>query len=147
MRTGIAVLRCGLNRDARYGAGGNILAIELMEAYGCRVPVVSGDGMILSAVPSASALIGTSVREYGTDRVAVDKNNVAEDFFTLRNRLAGAISQKFLTYRVKIAIYGDFPAYAGEAFGNRAIFKLGQTKEVQPGRNFPPETKYGFQRK
>ena len=91
------------------------MEIELIEENGKRIPVISGGGVILSDVSTAVDLIGRLSWEYCADRAAINKKNIAEEFFTLRNRLAGEILQKFSTYRIKIAIYGDFSGYTSEA--------------------------------
>ena len=45
---------------------------------------------------------------------AIDKAAVSEDFFRLSTGIAGEILQKFVNYRVKLAIYGDFSGYASK---------------------------------
>lgn len=91
------------------------MEIELIEENGKRIPVISGGEAILSDVSTAVDLIGRLSWEYRADRAAINKKNIAEEFFTLRNRLAGEILQKFSTYRIKIAIYGDFSGCTSEA--------------------------------
>ena len=44
----------------------------------------------------------------------MSKEAVAEDFFILRTRLAGDILQKFINYKMKIAIYGDYSNYTSK---------------------------------
>jgi PadR family transcriptional regulator AphA len=41
--------------------------------------------------------------EYGTNRLLIDASHLAPDFFDLKTGLAGAVLQKFATYRVKTA--------------------------------------------
>ena len=38
----------------------------------------------------------------------LDKRAVCEDFFILSTGLAGEILQKFINYRFKLAVYGDY---------------------------------------
>ncbi|MBQ7914427.1 MAG: DUF4180 domain-containing protein, partial [Clostridia bacterium] len=52
--------------------------------------------------------------EVGTNLIAIDKNAVAEDFFTLSRGLAGEILEKFITYQAKIAIWGDYSRYTSK---------------------------------
>ena len=44
----------------------------------------------------------------------VDKAAVAEDFFILSTGLAGEILEKFIQYRIKMAVYGDFSCYTSK---------------------------------
>jgi len=40
---------------------------------------------------------------------------ICEDFFRLKTGLAGEILQKFVNYRMKIAIVGDFSIYTSKS--------------------------------
>ena len=52
--------------------------------------------------------------ETGCERMAVAKSAVQEEFFILSTRLAGDILQKFINYRKKIAIFGNFSRYTSK---------------------------------
>lgn len=91
------------------------MKIETVTINNKTIAVISDENLILTDVQSALDLIGTIGFEYRVNRVVIDKNNITEDFFTLRNQLAGDILQKFSTYQVKIAIVGDFSMYTSEA--------------------------------
>ncbi|WP_374936738.1 DUF4180 domain-containing protein [Streptomyces sp. Ru71] len=43
----------------------------------------------------------------GAQLVAVPVERVPEEFFRLRSGLAGAVMQKFVTYRIRLAVVGD----------------------------------------
>ncbi|MDE6357192.1 MAG: DUF4180 domain-containing protein, partial [Eubacteriales bacterium] len=49
------------------------------------------------------------------NKICLSKNLIIEDFFDLKTGLAGEILQKFITYKFKIAIYGDFSQYTSKA--------------------------------
>ena len=51
--------------------------------------------------------------EMGASRIALDKRAVCEDFFILSTGLAGEILQRFINYRFKFAIYGDYSRCTG----------------------------------
>lgn len=78
------------------------------------VVVATDEKPLLADVPSALELMATAQYEYGCSRIAVAKEAVAEDFFILSTRLAGEILQKFVTYRIKLAIFGDFSQYTSK---------------------------------
>jgi uncharacterized protein YdaL len=43
---------------------------------------------------------------------------VCIDFFDLKNGLAGKILQKFSTYRIRLAIIGDFSVYTSKSLSD-----------------------------
>ena len=51
----------------------------------------------------------------GYDRIIIHEKNIIPTFFDLKNGMAGEILQKFSTYRVRLAIVGDFDKYPGQA--------------------------------
>ena len=50
--------------------------------------------------------------ETGCSRIAIDKKLVCGDFFIIR--LAGEILQKLMSYRVNMAVYGDYSRYTSK---------------------------------
>ena len=66
---------------------------------------------VITDVQTALDLIMTAQYETGSACLAVPQEAVAEAFFSLRTGLAGEILQKFVNYRVKLAILGDFQSY------------------------------------
>ena len=69
---------------------------------------------MITDVGTAPELIMTVKYEAGTNLIAIDKNSVAENFFILSCGLAGEILEKFITYKAKIAIYGDYSGYTSK---------------------------------
>ncbi|WP_335582436.1 DUF4180 domain-containing protein [Candidatus Formimonas warabiya] len=63
---------------------------------------------------SALDLIATVRYETGCDRMALNKGAITEEFFRLSTGLAGEILQKFVNYRLKFAIIGDFSCYSSK---------------------------------
>ncbi|MBQ9120862.1 MAG: DUF4180 domain-containing protein [Clostridia bacterium] len=87
---------------------------EKITQNGKTVAVVTSEGKVITDVQSALDLIMTAKYEIGTNRIAIDKNAVIEDFFILSRGLAGEILEKFITYQAKIAIYGDYSGYTSK---------------------------------
>ncbi len=90
------------------------MEIQLFTRNGQSVALVSGDGARIFDVQSALDLMASVRYEADCDRIALSKEAVAEDFFILRTRLAGDILQKFINYKMKIAIYGDYSNYTSK---------------------------------
>ncbi|WP_330623432.1 DUF4180 domain-containing protein [Acetoanaerobium pronyense] len=53
--------------------------------------------------------------ETGCDSVILNKSALSEEFFDLKTSLAGDVLQKFINYRMKIAIIGDFSVYTSNS--------------------------------
>jgi hypothetical protein len=51
----------------------------------------------------------------GADKMIFRKENITEDFFDLKTRLAGEILQKFSNYRCRLAIIGNFDTYTSKS--------------------------------
>ena len=90
------------------------MKIECLKNREMDVAVVSSDEKVIVDVQSALDLVMTVKYETGVSRIVMDKNLVCEDFFILRTGVAGEILQKFINYRVKAAIYGDYSRYTSK---------------------------------
>lgn len=78
------------------------------------VAVVSGDQAELTSPQAALDLAMRVKYEAGVSRLAIDKRVLEEDFFILSTGAAGEILQKFVNYRVKAAIFGDYSRYTSK---------------------------------
>lgn len=85
--------------------------IETIVQNGVRIAVVRCDAPIMKDVTSALDFVMSVKVETGCERIAVNKESLVSDFFVLSTGLAGEILQKFTTYRIKFAIYGDLTQY------------------------------------
>ena len=90
------------------------MKLEAITGKNTTIAVVSSDEVVIRDVQSALDLIMTVKYEAGTDRIAINKEAVSEEFFILSSGLAGDILQKFINYRVKVAIYGDYSGYTSK---------------------------------
>lgn len=63
------------------------------------------------------------------DKIILHKPNLTPDFFDLKNGLAGEILQKFSTYRIRLAIVGDFSGYTSKSL-NDFIYESNNARQV-----------------
>ncbi|MCC8434884.1 DUF4180 domain-containing protein [Brevibacillus sp. M2.1A] len=89
--------------------------ITKIEAGGKNIAIVSGGEVIIEDVQSALDLIATVHYQADSERIILNKSLLNESFFDLKTRLAGEILQKFINYRVKVAIVGDFSVYTSKS--------------------------------
>lgn len=90
------------------------MQMKTIQKNNCTIAVVEGDAPLITDAQSALDLMATVRYEVECNRVALCKEAVAEDFFRLSTGLAGEILQKFVNYRMKIALIGDFSSYTSK---------------------------------
>ncbi len=90
------------------------MTIETVQRGGHSIAVVHADEPVITDVSSALDVMMSVRYETGCDRMALPKEAVTEDFFILSRGLAGEILQKFINYRMKIAIWGDYSRYTSK---------------------------------
>lgn len=78
--------------------------------HGTRVLLCAADGGTLATEQDAVDLIGAAVG-HRADLVVVPVARLDERFFTLRTGVAGALVQKFATYRRRLAVVGDISGH------------------------------------
>ena len=88
--------------------------IEHLNIDGMDIAVISSDETVITDVQSALDLAMTVKYETGAANIVIGKKLICEDFFILSTKLAGEILQKFINYRVKMAVYGDYSRYTSK---------------------------------
>jgi hypothetical protein len=88
--------------------GGPRLAMpdDLQHINGTAVLMCAPDGTKVRGDRDALDIIGEAAHR-GADWVAIPTSRFDDDFFRLRTRIAGEIIQKFVNYRLGVAIVGD----------------------------------------
>ena len=75
--------------------------------------IVAND-IVISDLQSAVDLMMTVKYETGIKNIAISKNLIIGKFFILSSGIAGEILQKFIDYRFRVAIYGDYSKYTSK---------------------------------
>ena len=91
------------------------MKIEKVEIDGFNIAVVRSSEILICDVQSALDLMATVQYEVDCNRIVINKGLLSHSFFDLKTRLAGEILQKFINYRVKVAIFGDFSVYTSQS--------------------------------
>lgn len=76
------------------------------ERSGIRVLRLDEDGDPISTPDDASDLVGTAWSHRAT-MIVVPVERLDPEFFDLRSGIAGAITQTFVNYRLRLAVIGD----------------------------------------
>lgn len=97
------------------------------QTYGDSNPVahIIDDGVLIHDGQSALDLLANAHYSTNSNRFIITKESIDESFFDLRSGLAGEVMQKFINYRCKLAIVGDFSAYTSKAL-NDFIYECNQ---------------------
>jgi len=105
------------------------VADRVIERQGVAVLVCGDDGPTIAAVQDALDVIGSAFSQ--ADVVAVPVGRLDERFFTLRTGLAGEIMQKFINYRIRLAIVGDISAQVAASTALRdLVFESNRGRHV-----------------
>ncbi|MDF2656254.1 MAG: hypothetical protein K0R19_2728 [Bacillota bacterium] len=91
------------------------MEIETRTINGVKIAVANSSDIIISDVTSAIDFIATVSYETGCAAVILNKEAVSEEFFDLSTKIAGEILQKFVLYRMKLAVVGDFSVYSSKS--------------------------------
>lgn len=94
--------------------GMRTMTIRTIEKNGAIIAAVDSCERLITDVSSALDLIATVHYESGSARIVMPKASIAEAFFVLSSGLAGEVLQKFINYRVKLAIVGDYSKYTSK---------------------------------
>ena len=95
------------------------MADLMQERAGEQVLVCDPDGPPIATERDALDLIGAAF--LGATVVAVPAGRLAPAFFTLGTRFAGEVMQKFVNYRLRLAVVGDISAHLERSGALRAL--------------------------
>lgn len=75
-----------------------------------KIAELISDSTIITNVESGVEILGNLYYD-GFDAIIMKEQNISSDFFDLKTGVAGEILQKFSTYRMRLAVTGDFSTY------------------------------------
>ncbi|MEH0933545.1 DUF4180 domain-containing protein [Micromonospora psammae] len=89
-------------------------ADTLVTLHGRAVLACAPDGPRLCGGDDAMDVIGAALG-HGADLVLLPVRRLAVEFFTLRTGVAGEVVQKFVNYRLRLAVVGDISAHVARS--------------------------------
>ena len=105
------------------------MKVNTITLNGQSVAIIDSGQPVITDTATALDLILSVTHEKQTDRVAIRKEAITEEFFILSSGLAGEILQKFVNYGIKAAIYGDYSRYTSRPLRD-FIYESNQGKTV-----------------
>ncbi|PEM53267.1 DUF4180 domain-containing protein [Bacillus wiedmannii] len=105
------------------------MEIKKVVIGGINIAIIRNEKLLISDVQTALDLMATVQYEVDAKHIIINKSLITESFFDLKTRLAGDILQKFINYRVKIAIIGDFSMYTSKSLKD-FIYECNKGKDI-----------------
>lgn len=90
------------------------MQIEKIKKGNIEIAKIISDNEVITDVQTAVDLMMTVKHEAGIGNIVISKDLITDKFFILSSGLAGEILQKFINYRCRIAIYGDYSKYTSK---------------------------------
>lgn len=91
-----------------------MIDIKIIENNEKKIAIINSTEIIINDEGSALDLAMSIQYEHNCSRIIINKEAMKEDFFKLSTRLAGDIIQKYVTYRITLAIVGDYSEYTSK---------------------------------
>ena len=104
------------------------MKIEVHHINDTNIAEVTSDQTIINTIEDGLDLMG-NIYYQGFDKIMLHEKNITQDFFDLKNGMAGEILQKFSTYRVRLAIVGDFSIYKSKSL-NDFIYESNKGRHI-----------------
>ena len=79
-----------------------------------KIAEVVSDHIVIANAQDGLDLLGNLYYQ-DFDNIIIHENNIAPEFFDLKNGIAGEILQKFSNYRIRLVIVGDFRKYQSKS--------------------------------
>lgn len=86
----------------------------VVKRHGVAVLECAADGPPIGSEADATDLVGQALGAH-VEMVAIPVARLAPEFFTLASGVAGAVVQKFVTYRLRLAVVGAISARLAES--------------------------------
>lgn len=104
------------------------MRIETHRIGQAKVAEIQAEGLVLTSVEDGLSLLGDLYYQ-GFDKIILHEENIVPEFFDLKTKLAGEVLQKFVQYRMPLALVGDFSKYASKSLRD-FIYECNQGRQV-----------------
>jgi hypothetical protein len=88
--------------------------INLLDFNGIQIAELTANEIIIHCTQDALDIMGNCTFN-GIHKIIIHQHQLVAEFFDLKTGIAGDILQKFSTYRVQLAIVGDFSKYTSKS--------------------------------
>ena len=95
--------------------------------------LISDDLLIVNPQDTLQLIVDMYYQSY--DRIVVHEKNISPEFFDLKTGLAGEILQKFVNYKMRLVIVGDFEEYSSQSLRD-FIFESNKGRQINFVKSF-----------
>lgn len=93
-----------------------------------KVAIIEHDGIVIGDVQDALDVMANVRYSAECNKILLHQDQLPEEFFELRTKLAGDILQKYTNYGIQLAIVGDFARYGSKSL-NDFIYECNHGKQ------------------
>lgn len=104
------------------------MRIETHRIGQAKVAEIQAEGLVLTSVEDGLSLLGDLYYQ-GFDKIILHEENIVSEFFDLKTKLAGEVLQKFVQYRMPLAVVGDFSKCTSKSLRD-FIYECNQGRQV-----------------
>lgn len=104
------------------------MRIETHRIGQAKVAEIQAEGLVLTSVEDGLSLLGDLYYQ-GFDKSILHEENIVPEFFDLKTKLAGEVLQKFVQYRMPLAVVGDFSKCTSKSLRD-FIYECNQGRQV-----------------
>ena len=104
------------------------MRIETHRIGQTKVAEIQAEGLVLTSVEDGLSLLG-DLHYQGFDKIILHEENIVPEFFDLKTKLAGEVLQKFVQYRMPLAVVGDFSKCTSKSLRD-FIYECNQGRQV-----------------
>lgn len=104
------------------------MRIETHRIGQAKVAEIQAEGLVLTSVEDGLSLLGDLYYQ-GFDKIILHEENIVPEFFDLKTKLAGGVLQKFVQYRMPLAVVGDFSKCTSKSLRD-FIYECNQGRQV-----------------
>ncbi len=90
------------------------MEIKTHQINNTKIAEVISENIVIATTQDGIELLGNLYYQ-DFDKIILHEKNITPEFFDLKTGIAGELLQKFSTYRVRIAIVGDFGVYQSQS--------------------------------
>ena len=90
------------------------MKIEICIWNGIKIAEVISEKILIKETQDALDIMAECIYQ-DSRKIIIHEKNLIPDFFDLKTRIAGEILQKFSTYKIQLAIVGNYSKYSSKS--------------------------------
>jgi len=105
------------------------MKINYIKTDDTTIAEVQSEEIVIKTVQDVLDLFSNCCYSNDARKIIISEKNLTPEFFDLKTKIAGEILQKFVNYKVEIAIVGDFSKYTSKSLKD-FIYESNKHKKI-----------------